>query len=453
MSGPPLDASRTDVAVGRVPVSEDRPEASLVDDLLGFVDAGPSPYHAVAECARRLEAAGFRRLDERRRWSLAAGDRVYVVRDGGSLAAVHVGRAAPSEAGFRAVGAHTDSPTLRVRPRADVRRHGYRLLSVEPYGGVLSHTWLDRDLTLAGRVVVRGRDARPVTHLVHLPGAPLRVPSLAIHLHREGTDQGLKLDPQRHLAPLWAVAGEDDPGLADVVAGELGVEPGDVLATELVTADTQPAARGGAGDAFVFAPRLDNLASCHAGLTALSGAQGADATQVLVLNDHEEVGSRSAEGAAGPFLEDLLRRVVAATEAPGPEELAMSLSGSQLVSADTAHAVHPNWADRHDPDHRPLPGGGPVLKTNASQSYATDAGSAAWFVARCADVGVAVQHFVSRADMPCGSTIGPLTAARLGVATVDVGAPVLSMHSCREQAAAADVAPMVAALRAHLESG
>lgn len=425
---------------------------ALVDDLLEFVDAGPSPYHVVAECARRLEAAGFRRLDERQRWSVTGGDRVYVVRDGGSLGAVRVGRAAPSEVGFRLVGAHTDSPTLRVRPRPDVRRHGYRLVGVEPYGGVLLHTWLDRDLTLAGRAVVRGSDGRPATRLVRLPGAPLRVPSLAIHLHRGVTGEGLKLDPQRHLPPLWGVAGEDDPGVTDAVAAELGVDPGDVLASELVTADTQRAVRGGAEDAFVFAPRLDNLASCHAGLTALAGAAGADATQVLVLNDHEEVGSRSAEGAAGPFLEDLLRRVVATTEGPGTQELAMSLAGSRLVSADTAHAVHPNWADRHDPDHRPMPGGGPVLKTNANQSYATDAGSAAWFGARCADIGVDVQHFVSRADLPCGSTIGPLTAARLGVPTVDVGAPVLSMHSCREQAAADDVGPMVAALRAHLES-
>ncbi|MEX0659877.1 MAG: M18 family aminopeptidase [Egibacteraceae bacterium] len=420
-------------------------------DLLAFVDAGPSPYHVVAEMARRLEAAGFTRVAEADRWALSAGDARYVVRDGGSLAAFRVGTDPPSEHGFRLVGAHTDSPTLKVRPRPDVRRHGYVQVGVEPYGGILAHTWLDRDLTLAGRAGVRQPDGTLTTRLVHLPDAPLRIPSLAIHLHREVRDEGLRLDPQRHLVPLWSRDGHGRR-LAATLGAHLGVEADAILGVDLVTADTQPAARGGADGAFLLAPRLDNLASCHAGLTALTDVTAVAATQVLVANDHEEVGSASAEGAAGSFLTDVLQRIVSVCEGPDPEAHARARARSLMISADTAHAVHPNYADRHEPEHRPLLGGGPVLKVNANQAYATDAGSGAWFAARCADAGVDLQHFVTRADLPCGSTIGPLTATRTGIATVDVGSPLLSMHSIREQAAVADVAPMVAALRAHLEA-
>ncbi|MGI8875840.1 MAG: M18 family aminopeptidase [Egibacteraceae bacterium] len=423
---------------------------SRADDLLAFIEAGQSPFHAVAEMARRLEAAGFAALDERDEWKLAAGDRRYVIRDGGTLAAFRVGARAPAEAGFRLVGAHTDSPALKVRPIPDIRRVGYRLVGVEPYGGVLLHTWLDRDLTLAGRVAVRVGDGSIDTRLVRLPGAPLRVPSLAIHLHREIHDEGLKLDPQRHVVPVWSHRDGSEPGLLQALADHLGRDVGDVLGWDLVTSDTQPPARGGADDEWVLAPRLDNLASCHAGLHALIDADAAEHTQVLVANDHEEVGSRSAEGAAGSFLSDALERVVAATDGSRPQDTLRALASSLLVSADMSHAVHPNYSERHEAEHRPRLGGGPVLKVNANQAYASDARSSAWFSACCADAGVPLQRFVTRADLPCGSTIGPLTAARLGIATVDVGNPLLSMHSTREQAAADDVAPMIAALGAHL---
>lgn len=423
-----------------------------VKDLLAFVDAGPSPFHAVAEMVRRLEPAGFRPLDETERWALAPGDACYVVRDGGSIAAFRVGTGAPSDCGFRLIGAHTDSPTLKVRPRPDLRRHSSVQVGVEPYGALLAHTWLDRDLTLAGRVSVRGADGSLSTRLVHLPGAPLRIPSLAIHLYREIREEGLKLDSQRHLVPMWSPDDSDGPRLLDSLAAHLDVDSDAILGLDLVTADTQAARLGGADDAYVLAPRLDNLASCHAGVTALAAATAVPATQVLVANDHEEVGSSSAEGAAGSFLTDVLQRVVAACEAPGAEAYAMARARSMLVSADMAHAVHPNYADRHEDGHRPRLGGGPVLKVNANQAYATDARSGAWFAARCADAGVGLQHFVTRADLPCGSTIGPLTATRAGIATVDVGNPLLSMHSIREQAAADDVEPMIDALHGHLEA-
>lgn len=420
------------------------------EDLCAFIDAGPSPYHAVAEVVRRLEAAGFTALDEGERWRLDAGDRRYVVRDGGSVAALRVGRVSAALAGFRLIGAHTDSPTFKVRPCPDVARCGFQLVGVEPYGGVLAYTWLDRDLTLAGRVAVREPDGSIGVRLVRLPGAPLRIPSLAIHLQREIRDQGLKLDPQRHLVPVRGL--DSAPELAEALAEALGVASADVLGHDLVTADTQPAAPGGPAGQWVLAPRLDNLGSCHGAVCALTAAAPADATQVIVLNDHEEIGSATAEGAAGSFLSDTLGRVVAATGDADPQSLPRALARSWLVSADMAHAVHPNYAERHEPEHAPRLGGGPVLKMNANQSYATDAGSGAWFAARCADAGVGLQHFVTRADLPCGTTIGPLTATRLGIATVDVGNPMLSMHSCREQAAAADITPMITALQTHLEA-
>ncbi|HSK96307.1 MAG TPA: M18 family aminopeptidase [Euzebyales bacterium] len=421
----------------------------LARDLLQFVAASPSPYHAVAEMARRLERSGFARLDERDVWKLQAEDARYVVRDGSSIIAMRIGRQPPSDAGMRLIGAHTDSPTLKVRPVEDIRRHGFAQVGVEPYGAPLTYTWLDRDLSLAGRLAVHDGE-RVVSRLVHLDRPLLRIPSLAIHLSRELRDQALKLDPQRHLVPV--LGADDAPSLRALVAEHCGV-PGDaIVAHDLVTVDTQPPVLGGVDGTAMYAPRLDNLASCHAGLHALCTATDGDATQVFVANDHEEVSSGSAEGARGPFLEDTLQRVIEAVDGPGREPATRALARSLLVSADMAHAVHPNYAERHEPAHQPRLGGGPVIKLNAHQSYATDAGSAGWFVARARDVGVVPQHFVVRADMPCGSTIGPLTATRLGIQTVDVGNPTLSMHSCREQASATDVAPMIAVMRAHLSA-
>ena len=427
------------------------------DDLRAFVDASLTPWHAVAEMARRLTDAGFSALDEGDAWTLAPGDHRFVVR-GASLAALVVGSAPAPAAGVRAVGAHTDSPGFRVRPRHDVRQAGYRLLGVETYGGLLAHTWLDRELTVAGRLVT----ADGGEHLALLPGAPLRLPSLAIHLDRSVRD-GLVLDPQRHLVPVWGLdgsAGADgavpEPTLVAALAQAAGVEADDVLGHDLALVDTQPAARTGADGTWVAAGRLDDLACCHSGLTALLATQDAVHTQVFVANDHEEVGSGSATGARGTLLADVLARLVEATSpggssrGPGGQDLARTLARSRMVSADMAHAVHPTRPERHEPSHTPVLGGGPVLKVNANQAYATDAATGAWFTGRCRAVGVPVQHFVSRGDLPCGSTIGPLTATRTGMATVDVGAPMLAMHSVRELASARDVPLMVAALGACL---
>jgi aspartyl aminopeptidase len=417
----------------------------LGDDLRRFVDASPSPGHAVAELVRRLEAAGFTELVETDSWAPGPGAGHYVVRSG-SLVAFRMGDRPLAESGLRIIGAHTDSPTFKVRPHPDVRQAGYRLVGVEPYGGGLWHTWLDRELTVAGRVALRGG----VTRLVRLPGAPLRLPSLAIHLDRS-VKEGLTLDPQKHLVPVWDRDLGTEPGLAEALADALGTRADDVVGHDLVLTDTQPAAVAGADGSWVAAPRLDNLGCCHSGLLALLAAQAGHRTQVLVCNDHEEVGSGSMSGARGSFLEDVVQRLAAATDPADPQAVHRAIARSVLVSADMAHAVHPTRSDRHETEHRPQLGGGPVLKLNANQAYATDAATGGWFTERCLEAEVPVQRFVSRADLPCGSTIGPLTATRLGVATVDVGAPTLAMHSCRELVSALDVPLMVAALTACLE--
>ncbi len=423
-------------------------------DLCAFIDASPTPYHAVVEAQRRLSAAGFRDCAERELWSLEPGDRRTIVRNGGSLIALQVGSESPVEGGFRIVGAHTDSPNLRLKPRADVVAQGYRQLAVEPYGGLLLHTWLDRDLSIAGRVTLRdGAGVR--APLVDFARPLARVPSLAIHLNRDLKEKGLHLNPQTQALPLVGLEGA--PELGALLATELraqalaDVRPDEILAFDLMFYDVQPSGVIGAAGEFVVAPRLDNLASCHAAVSALLDAAGAElprATRAVVLYDHEEVGSESAQGAAGTFLAETLERAVAAYKGGAAQGFARARARSRVISADMAHGVHPNFADKHEPGHKPVLGRGPVIKSNVNQSYASDALSAGEFAALCASVGVTPQYFTSRNDQPCGSTIGPITAAKTGIATVDVGNPMLSMHSCREMAGAADVAPMIGVLRA-----
>lgn len=414
---------------------------ALGDDLRAFVDAAPFPSHAVAEIVRRLSERGFRELSEVDRWELEPGDARYVVRHEGRVIAFRVGSHEPARNGFRILGAHTDSPGFRVRPRWDVQQAGYRLVGVEPYGAPLLYTWLDRDLTVAGQLVLRGGAVKPVV----LPGAPLRLPSLAIHLDRD-VNKKLALDPQLDLVPVWSI---DDPtvdGLLKALAAQVGADADEIVGVDLALADTQPAARAGGDGSWVAAPRLDNLGSCHAGLLALLETSSTEHTPVLVCNDHEEIGSNSASGARGSFLADVLTRIVGAIGDPSADATRRSIAQSILVSADMSHALHPNHAKRHEPSHTPVLGGGPVLKVNASRSYATDAEGGAWFAERCSEAGVPLQHYVTRADLPCGSTIGPHAAARLGIRTIDLGASMLAMHSCRELASARDIPLMVRAL-------
>ena len=420
-------------------------------DLLQYIDASPTPYHAVRETARRLTAAGYRALDEREPWSLKPGDKVFVVRGDTSIAAFQLGTKPTDATGFRLVGSHTDSPNLRLKPNSPVNRHGYQQLGVEIYGGVLLHTWTDRDLSLAGRVVVLD-NGRPRHHLVDFRRPLLRVPNLAIHLNRGVNTDGLKLNPQEHMVPVLGLESAGPAELRALLVEELAKEgvtaaADDLLGYDLCLYDVQPSTRSGLHGEFLHAPRLDNLASCHTGLTALLSPSGPrEATCGVVLYDHEECGSRSAQGAASPFLKDLLERIVQGHSDGRADAFHRSIRRSFLVSADMAHAVHPNYPSMHEPKHQPQLGGGPVIKTNVNQSYATDGESWAHFATLCREAGVTPQHFVTRTDLGCGSTIGPITAGQLGIRTVDVGNPMLSMHSIRELAAASDVARMVAVL-------
>jgi len=419
--------------------------ADPATDLLRFIDAAPHPAHAAAALANELRAAGFSELAADQPWALAPG-RFLVRRHASLIAFVLRGRALRR---FHLVAAHTDSPNLRLKPRAPFAAEGCLQLAVEVYGGALRNSWLDRDLGLAG--VVQRRDGSAV--LIDLRRPLARVPQLAIHLDRTINDDGLKLNPQTHLAPIWGLSEGRDAGheFAVMIAQAAGCAGEDILAHDLALYDLCPATVGGVRGELIFAGRLDNLMSCHAGAGALiAAADGEPGTvPVLACFDHEEVGSDSEAGAGGAFLGQVLERIGLAAGF-GREDHFAALARSLLLSADMAHAVHPNYADRHEPRHRPLLGQGPVLKSNVNQRYATSAATAAAVRALAASAGIAVQDFVARSDLGCGSTVGPITAARLGIAVADVGAPLLSMHSARECAATADVAPYAALLTAHL---
>ncbi len=423
-------------------------------DLISYIDASPSPWHAAANAERRLQAAGFTRLEEGSRWSLAPGGRYYVVRGGASLIAFVVGHRPLAEAGFRIVGAHTDSPGLRLKPRPASAGEGLVRLGVEVYGGPILATFADRDLGLAGRVVLRtagGTEAR----LLDVGRPLLRLPNLAIHMNREVNEQGLKFDKQTELPLLLGLFGEDEKPearLRALLAKAATCEAADLLSWELAAYDVQPGSLWGADDEFIASRQLDNLASCHAALSALAGVDAVSAVCVAALFDHEEVGSESAAGAGGSFVSDVLARIAFAAGLDD-EDRHRALANSFFVSADMAHAYHPNFPAAYEPDHKVKVNGGPVIKTNVNQRYATGAESAARFMAACDKAGVPCQQYSHRSNLGCGSTIGPIVAARLGIPTVDVGSPMWAMHSARESAGAEDPGYMIGALAALYASG
>ncbi|WP_075016434.1 M18 family aminopeptidase [Actinacidiphila rubida] len=418
------------------------------DDLAAFVPSAPSPYHAVAAAAARLEKAGFRRLEETDRWDASAGGK-YVLR-GGAIIAWYVPAGARPETPYRVVGAHTDSPNLRVKPLPDMGSAGWRQIAVEVYGGPLLNSWLDRDLGLAGRLSLRDGSTR----LVNVDRPLLRVAQLAVHLDRGVNDNGLKLDKQRHLQPLWGLGDPHEGDLVAFLADEAGLDAADVVGWDLMAHDVQPPAYLGRDRELLASPRLDNLLSVHACLAALTAAAAdGDALPyipVMAAFDHEENGSESDTGAQGPLLGNVLERSVHARGGTF-EDRQRALAGTVCVSSDVGHAVHPNYPERHDPTHHPRANGGPILKTNVNQRYATDATGRGVFAAACDRAGVPFQHFVSSNAMPCGTTIGPITSARLGITTVDVGVPILSMHSARELCGADDPHLLASALAAFLQ--
>jgi aspartyl aminopeptidase len=411
--------------------------------LCEFIDASPSPFHVCATVAARLVDAGYAELSETDRWPDQAG-RYFIVRAGSLVAWNSDGSDGP----FRIVGAHTDSPNLRVKQHPDRLVAGWQVVALQPYGGAWLNSWLDRDLGISGRLTLRAaRDGARLGHrLVRIDDPILRVPQLAIHLAEDR--RSLTLDPQRHVNAVWGV-GRETGSFLGYVAERAGVAPPDVLSADLMTHDVTPAKVIGAGGGLLSAPRLDNQASCYAGMEALLAAEPRNFLPVLVLFDHEEVGSSSDHGAQSDLLRTVLERIVLAAGGTR-EDFLRRLPASLLASADMAHATHPNYPERHEPGHPIAVNAGPVLKVHPNLRYATDGRTAAAFELACRQAGVELQRYEHRADLPCGSTIGPLVSARTGIPTVDVGAAQLAMHSARELMGARDVAAYSGALQAFL---
>ena len=408
------------------------------DGLLPFLQRSTTPFHAVANMVRLLEQAGFQRLDEADAWHAEPGRGHYVTRNDSSLIAFRTGGDSLPEAGLRMVGAHTDSPCLKVKPQPELIKNGYFQLGVEVYGGALLNPWFDRDLSLAGRISFRNHAGQIRSTLMDFVHPIAVIPSLAIHLDRE-VNQNRSINAQLHLPPLlWPVTGDDTrPDFRSLLLEALHrLQPEQqidrILDFELYLYDTQPPALLGLERDFIASARLDNLLSCYTGLQALLQCDGTQ-TCVLVCTDHEEVGSASHCGADGAFLKSVLERLCAT-----PEALTRALHRSLLISADNAHALHPNYADKHDENHGPRMNGGPVIKINANQRYASNSETSAVFRHLAQQLDVPLQSFVVRSDEACGSTIGPIIASGLGVKTLDVGVPQLAMHSIRELAGARD---------------
>ena len=408
-------------------------------DLLSFLEVSPTPFHAVSEMARQLSSAGFTHLQEGNEWLLEEGGSYFVTRNGSSIVAFTVTDQALKSNGFRMVGAHTDSPCLKVKPQPELNNHGYFQLGVEVYGGALLNPWFDRDLSLAGRVVFKDADGKMNSTLINYRKAIASIPSLAIHLDREANSCHA-VNPQKHIPPILMKSPEDKLNFRSLLLAKLQSDHPDlgaaqVMDYELSFYDTQAPAVIGLEDEFIASARLDNLLSCFVGMRALMESAGANSSQscLLVCNDHEEVGSMSAVGAQGPMLESVLRRLVNCDD-----ELLRVMSQSMMVSADNAHGIHPNFSDKHDLNHGPVLNGGPVIKVNANQRYATDSETSSIFRHICELADEPVQSFVVRTDMACGSTIGPITASALGVKTIDVGVPTFGMHSVREMAGSKD---------------
>ncbi|MDH3690274.1 MAG: M18 family aminopeptidase [Gammaproteobacteria bacterium] len=425
--------------------------AEFNHSLMGFIAESPTPFHAVQAMAKRLRDAGYSRLKESDSWELVPGQGYYVTRNDSSIVALCLGAADVVRAGIRMVGAHTDSPCLKVKPQPEVHEHSYFQLGVEVYGGALLNPWFDRDLSLAGRVSYTTIDDQILNALIDFSRPVAVIPSLAIHLDRKA-NKNRSVNPQTDLPPVLCQAFDSDaPDFRTLLLDRLREqhpESGaqEILDYELSLYDTQPPCVLGLREDFIAAARLDNLLSCYTGLMGLLSSDG-DSSCLLVCNDHEEVGSMSAGGAQGPFLKYFLQRVCGTKE-----KFLRAIDRSMMISADNAHGIHPNFADKHDSNHGPKFNQGPVIKINSNQRYASNSETAAVFRRLCAQVDVPVQSFVVRTDLACGTTIGPLTAGELGVRTLDIGVAQLAMHSIRELAGSQDTHYLYKALRHFFES-
>ena len=418
----------------------------MINRLLSFLDASPVNFLAVKNIADMLEAGGFRRLDPcQPLGAVKAGDRFFVTKNNSSIYAFRIGSQPLAEAGFHMICAHSDSPTFRIKPNAEMLCEGGLVkLNTEVYGGPIMSTWFDRPLTLAGRVIVRSQDVmRPDTMLLHIKRPLLQISNLAIHFNRQVND-GVKLSRQKDVLPLLGqITSQLEAGnlLLNVILEELGkqrpVSREDILDFDLYLADTAPACTFGVHNEFISSGRLDDLSMCFAGLEAILAAADSDTTQVLGIFDNEETGSQTKQGAGSPFLSYMLRRIALAQS--GTEEAYyQAVERAFMISADNAHAWHPNYPEKYDPTNHPMLGGGPVIKFNAAQKYASDAASAAVFAGICAKAGVPCQRFVNHSDVAGGSTLGNILASSIPLRGVDMGNAILAMHSCRETGSVRD---------------
>ncbi len=429
---------------------------TLAADLLRFLDDSPCAYHAVAALEARLEAAGFAALNERETFALEPNGKYRISRNGSALVAFVVGSEPPSRAGFRMLGAHTDSPALKLKPQPEVVTDGLIHLGVEVYGAPLLATWTDRDFGICGRAVLSSDGQRLETRLFKTERPVVSIPNVALHMNRTANEEGLKLNPQTQITPILGPVSEELPesgAVRKILAEMLAVEQDQIIDFDAYLYDAQPAGFAGWGDEFIRSGRLDDLAMCHAGVTALCDVCDlpAAATRLVVCYDSEEIGSQTPQGAQSNLLPNVLERICLA-RGDDREGFLAALAASLLVSADNAHAAHPGYADKSEPQHAPVLNGGPVIKVHASRAYATDAYAAAFFELACREAGVPHKRFVNRSDVRSGHTIGSMTAAQLGVPTADVGSAQYAMHSVREMAGAYDPWYMTQAMRAFLSS-
>ena len=413
-----------------------------VKRLLDFLDASPVNFLAAKNIAGELEKAGYKKMDPREPiGNVKAGDKLYVTKNDSSVYAFHIGRQPMAEAGFRMICAHCDSPTFRIKPNAEMTCEGGIVkLNTEVYGGPIMSTWFDRPLTIAGRVIVRGNDAlNPKTLLLHVKRPLLQISNLAIHFNRQVND-GVKLSKQKDMLPILGIINDElERGnlLMNIICGELNIKPEQILDFDLYLADATPACTFGVHDEFLSSGRLDDLSMCFAGLEAMIDTDTTDATKVLAIFDNEETGSQTKQGAGSPFLSMMLQRIAQA-QSGSAEAWYQAIERAFMISADNAHAWHPNYSEKYDPTNHPVLGGGPVIKFNAAQKYASDAVSAAVFAEICREAEVPCQRFVNHSDVAGGSTLGNILASSIPLRGVDMGNAILAMHSCRETGSVAD---------------
>lgn len=413
-----------------------------VKRLLDFLDASPVNFLAAKNIAGELEKAGYKKMDPREPiGNVKAGDKLYVTKNDSSVYAFHIGRQPMAEAGFRMICAHCDSPTFRIKPNAEMTCEGGIVkLNTEVYGGPIMSTWFDRPLTIAGRVIVRGNDAlNPKTMLLHVKRPLLQISNLAIHFNRQVND-GVKLSKQKDMLPILGIITDElERGnlLMNIICGELNIKPEQILDFDLYLADATPACTFGVHDEFLSSGRLDDLSMCFAGLEAMIDTDTTDATKVLAIFDNEETGSQTKQGAGSPFLSMMLQRIAQA-QSGSAEAWYQAIERAFMISADNAHAWHPNYSEKYDPTNHPVLGGGPVIKFNAAQKYASDAVSAAVFAEICREAEVPCQRFVNHSDVAGGSTLGNILASSIPLRGVDMGNAILAMHSCRETGSVAD---------------